>query len=111
MNKKEFQKYLDRDGGCVHCGETEAVAPNHRSNRGMGGSKARNVPSNIVVLCSKFNSLIESDAAYAETAKSYGWKLETWENPLTNPYYDFKTRTWWLLDNLYNRTDWTKLLE
>jgi hypothetical protein len=49
MTKKEFQKYLDRDGGCVHCGDTETAVPNHRANRGMGGSRERDVPSNVIV--------------------------------------------------------------
>ena len=43
MNKKRFQKYLDRDGGCVHCGDVETAVPHHRLNRGMGGSKERDV--------------------------------------------------------------------
>ena len=60
MTPKEFRKYIDRDSWCYHCGQTEAIAPNHRISRGMGGSKVRNVPSNIIVLCSEMNGLIES---------------------------------------------------
>ncbi len=108
MTKKQFQKFLDRDGGCVHCGATEAVAPNHRSNRGMGGSKVRDVPSNVVVLCSVLNGLIESDSAYADVARENGWKLETWQNPEESPYYDLMSGRWWLPDNFYNRVDFTK---
>lgn len=94
---------MARDGGCVHCGETEAVAPNHRANRGMGGSKARDVPSNIVVLCSSLNGLIESDDRWARVAKEYGWKLETWQNPAEIPVHDFQTREWYLLNDDFTR--------
>ena len=92
---------MARDGGCLHCGETEAVSPNHRANRGMGGSKVRDVPSNLVVLCSLLNGLIESDAQWASVAKSYGWKLSTWQNPAEVPVYDTRNREWLLLDDHY----------
>lgn len=104
MNKKEFQKYLDRDGGCYHCGETEAVSPQHRANRGMGGSKKRDVPSNILVFCSKLNFLVEADPYWADMAYTYGWKLNTWEDPLQIAVYDAQTALWWILDNQYTRT-------
>jgi len=103
MNAKEFRKYLDRDKGCLHCGETEAVAPNHRINRQMGGSKARDVPSNIVVLCSAMNNAIESDAQQAKLAKWYGWKLNTWDNPGTKPVYDTQTSLWYVLGDDFSR--------
>lgn len=101
VNQKQFNRYLDRDGYCLHCGETEALAPNHRANRGMGGSKARDVPSNIVVLCSLLNGQIESDARYAATARRYGWKLDSWDDPLEVPVYDTLKGEWHLLDNEY----------
>lgn len=103
MTPKQFQKYLERDGGCLHCGETEAVSPNHRANRGMGGSKKRDVPSNIVVLCSEMNTAIESNAATAEMAKVWGWKIETWQNPLTELVYDMPKGEWVLLDDKFGR--------
>jgi hypothetical protein len=103
MTKKEFQKYLDRDGGCVHCGDTETAVPNHRANRGMGGSREREVPSNVVVLCANLNGLIESSAEWAEIARSYGWKLSASHNVEQSPYYDLKTGRWFLADNYYNR--------
>lgn len=103
MTPKEFQKYLDRDGGCLHCGEREAVAPHHRANRGMGGSKVRDVPSNIMVLCSYMNGLIESSAIMAGHARMAGWKLFQGEQPSQTPVYDAMTGTWWLLDDNYGR--------
>lgn len=94
MNEKQFRRYLQRDGGCVHCGETETVAPHHRQNRGMGGSKVRDVPSNIVVLCSAMNNAVESNAVTAALAKQYGWKLESWMNPMDQPVYYAPAGVW-----------------
>ena len=103
MKPKEFAKFLERDGYCLHCGETEAIAPNHRINRGMGGSKLRDNPANIVILCSMLNGLIESDQRYADMAKSYGWKLDSWQLPEQKPVFDTYTGFWLLLDNDYGR--------
>lgn len=105
MNAKEFARYVARDNYCLHCGETEAIAPNHRVNRGMGGSKMRHTPSNIVVLCSRMNGLIEHASDAAATAKAYGWKLASWQNPLTEPVFDAVTGSWYLLDDSYNRRE------
>lgn len=103
MNPKQFQKYLDRDSYCLHCGATEAIAPHHRANRGMGGSKARDVPSNVVVICSQFNGEMESNYAASATARLNGWKLSAWHDPLTQPVYDAVKATWFMLDDDYNR--------
>jgi hypothetical protein len=103
MTPKDFQKYLDRDHYCLHCGATEALAPNHRINRGMGGSKSRNTPSNIVVICSMLNGLIESDSRYAKVAAEYGWKLPSWKTAETEPVYDAISGVWYLLDNNFGR--------
>lgn len=101
MNAKEFKRLIARDRYCLHCGETEAVAPNHRANRGMGGSKERDVPSNIVLLCSLLNGLIESDSRYAQVAKEYGWKVSKWQDWRTIPVFDTLTGEWRLLDDNY----------
>jgi hypothetical protein len=103
MTPKQFRRYLDRDGGCLHCGEQEAVAPHHRSNRGMGGSKARDVPSNIIVLCSYANGLLESDAALAAVAREYGWKVSTNQDWRATPVYDLQTSEWLLLTDGFER--------
>jgi hypothetical protein len=103
LTPKEFGKYLQRDIGCLHCGETETVSPNHRANRGMGGSQERDVPSNIIVLCSRMNFLIEADARYTKLAIDNGWKLKSWQEPLTTPVFDTQVASWVLLDNNYNR--------
>jgi len=102
MNLKEFSRYLERDIRCVHCGtEGDVLIPQHRKNRGFGGSKERNRPSNVLVMCSAFNGLIEADAEAAALARKYGWKLESWEDPEDVPF--FAEGKWWFVDNLYGR--------
>jgi hypothetical protein len=101
MTPKQFSKYLQRDKGCVHCGETETVSPHHRLNRGMGGSKERDKPANIIVLCSWLNNALESDAKIASEAREYGWKLRAGQDPLTTPYYYYPAGEWRINDNQF----------
>ena len=104
MNRKEFARYLNRDGEkCLHCGTTEGLVPQHRKNRGMGGSQALDRPSNVIVLCSAFNGQIESDAASASRAVAYGWKLKSWDDPEATSVYDVTAQGWFMLDNSYRR--------
>lgn len=104
MNRQQFQRFIDRDGHCPHCGTTDdTLVPNHRANRGHGGHKAGNQPANIVVLCSTINGAIEANAASAALARDFGWKLRRHEDPLTSPVYDTMTGTWWILDDKYGR--------
>lgn len=100
MKPKEFARLVARDGHCLHCGETEAIAPNHRANRGMGGKNAKaEVPSNLVVLCSIVNGLLESSSTWATLGKQYGWKLSSWQDPLTEPVFDTLSGEWRLLSD------------
>ena len=109
MKRKEFQRFLDRDQHCPHCGTTDdTLVPNHRANRGHGGHKAGNQPANIVVLCSRANGLIESVAQEAETARRFGWKISRYDDPANVPVYDAVTGRWWLLDNDYGRSETPK---
>lgn len=111
MNRKQFNKYLARDKHCLHCGSTgEDLVPQHRANRGMGGSKAREKASNIIVLCSFYNGVIESDAQAAQDARWYGWKIETWEDPYEAPVYDRALDKWYLLDDNFGKKIFEKLL-
>jgi hypothetical protein len=105
LTPKAFQKILDRDGGaCYHCAlDDETLVPNHRANRGHGGSKSANEVSNIITLCSAANFLLESDAEFAALARTYGWKLSRYEDPLVVPVFDYGTATWYRLDNLHHR--------
>ena len=99
MNQKKFRKYLERDGGCVHCGEIETAVPHHRINRGMGGSKLLDIPSNIICLCANYNGLIESSLEAAEEARGYGWKLRPHQDPMLTPIFNRNTNQWEYLDN------------
>ena len=104
MRLAEFTRYLNRDGGCYcGCGYRESLVPNHRANRGMGGSKLLDRPSNVITLCAHMNGLIESDATLAQVARKYGWKLERWQSPEETPVYDRGTGQWFLLANDYTR--------
>jgi hypothetical protein len=109
MNSKQFQRYLDRDLSCPHCGSELDLIPQHRQNRGMGGSKARDVPSNIMVMCSELNGLIESNATLANLAKDYGWKLTAGQDPKTTPM--FHSGAWWLLDDKFGRVEVNGLVD
>ena len=101
MNKKAFDKFLARDVCCSHCGIIDdTLVPQHRRSRQMGGSKLLDKPSNIIVLCSEANGLLESNAKFAELGRKFGWKLERWQEPESTPVY--MGNGWYLLDNDYN---------
>ena len=101
MNQRMFNRYLSRDKGCLHCGDTDTAVPHHRLNRGMGGSKERDKPANILVLCSFYNGLIESNAFAAERAREMGWKLRNGQHPTTAPVWVPRLASWFLLDDDY----------
>lgn len=99
LSRKDFARLVERDRYCLHCGATEALSPNHRANRGMGGSKAFDAPSNLVLLCSLFNGLIESDARAAALARKFGWKLSKYDDFRAKPVFDRVAGEWRLLDD------------
>lgn len=105
MTRREFAKYLARD---MHCpcgclGREDTYVPQHRINRGIGGSKVLDRPANIIVLCSAVNGLIESNADIAAQARVYGWKLQRWQVPEDVPVFDRVTGEWFTLDNDFHR--------
>jgi hypothetical protein len=110
VNGRQFALYLARDlhcpCGCV--GVEDTFVPQHRINRGMGGSRALDRPANVLVMCSRMNGLIESDQRFAASARDYGWKLSRWQVPEDEPFYDLATGAWNLIDNIYNRVITTK---
>jgi len=110
MNEKEFNKYLHRDGGCVHCGEAVGVVPHHRLNRGMGGSRERDTPANIVTLCSIVNGLVESDSRWYQAALLNGWKLRSGQEPSVTPIWYAYDGKWFLLDDKMNKVESSPLV-
>jgi len=67
-------------------GREDTFVPQHRINRGMGGSKLLDRPSNVIVMCSEWNGLIESSSHHAVRAHNYGWKLSRWDSPEDRPF-------------------------
>jgi hypothetical protein len=113
MRQADWRRVLTRDEGrCYHCGTTETLVPNHRLNRGMGGSKALEIPANVVTLCSAFNGEIESNAEAANMAIAWGWKItgqpvineQAIEVIMKTPVFDRVSGHWFRLDNHYGRT-------
>ena len=104
MTPKEFARYFARDKHCLHCGaDGDDLIPQHRANRGSGGSKKRDVPSNIIVFCSQANSMAESNAEFARLCRLRGWKLSSWQEPSAKPVFDAVAGVWWLLDDTFGR--------
>ena len=115
MTPKDFKRLLARDRHCLHCGlDDDTLIPQHRINRQMGGAgtaSKRNKPSNLIVLCSAFNGLIESDADAAQEAGARGWKLQSWQDPLFEPVWDSVHSMWLSLDDEFGSVallDWDK---
>jgi hypothetical protein len=103
MNKKQFDKYIKRDEGiCCHCGtDDDTLVPNHRLNRGSGGSKERDVPSNIILICSRANGQLESNATFAQMGRDFGWKLTSGQDPKKTPVW--LADGWYLLDDEFGK--------
>lgn len=106
MTPKQFEKFLKRDQYCLHCGATdETLVPQHRQNRQMGGSKARDTdPKNVIVFCSDANGRAESDASFARLCREMNWKLDSWLSTEL-PVYDAYRGCWWLLRNDFTRVE------
>ena len=105
MTPKQFQKYLDRDlGRCIHCHTTETLVPHHRAGRGMGGSKAADRPSNILVICARLNFELEASKPQIARGREFGWRIGKSINPATQPVYDPLEGVWWALGDDYSRT-------
>jgi hypothetical protein len=104
MKPNEFKKYEARDTHCPHCGVgVPYLVPHHRKNRGMGGSKLLDTPSNILLVCALLNGAMEQQSEVAEDAKRYGWKLESWQDPLVIPIYDAITGFLYRLKDDYSK--------
>jgi len=111
VSKSIWAKVLERDVCCWHCGRTDdTLVPQHRINRGMGGSKLLDTPSNLVALCSESNVLMESNSDFREKSLMFGWKLQRHQKPDEQPIYDFMKGDWFLIDNDWNKIKYQQFL-
>ena len=97
MKKSDLAKLRSRDTHCWHCGQEEDLVPHHRANRGMGSLKSLDVLQNVILVCSQYNGLMESDAAVAEQARDWGHKISKFATP-NQPVFDRPLRKWYFLD-------------
>jgi hypothetical protein len=86
----------------------DTLIPQHRANRGFGGAgngSVLNRPSNLIVFCAEANTLIESNADWADRARLFGWKLSRWADPSTTPVYDLPNAIYCILGDDYSRVE------
>ncbi len=101
FTKAQWEALKARDQHCVWHGpscDPDLLVPQHRSGRGMGGSRVKNRLSNGVALCSFVNGLIESDAALAEEARRRGIKISLHADPVMIPVEYPDGDPYWLDD-------------
>lgn len=81
FNKAQKIAISARDLGCVvHGAGGECVGDlihHHRKGRGHGGVKSRNRVANGLLVCSRWNDLVEAMPDLAAQARKNGWKLRT----------------------------------
>lgn len=102
MKAAEVRKLRERDSYCWHCGATDTLVPHHRANRGVGGSKVLDTLQNVILVCSRFNGEMESDANVANWARDLGIKLSKYAAP-SAPVFDNYAKVWYLLDTKGNK--------
>lgn len=92
-----------RDLGCVvHGAGGECVGDlihHHRKGRGHGGVKSRNRVANGLLVCSRWNGLVEAMPDLAAQARKNGWKLRTDHEIDTLPVWIPKLGQFVHLDN------------
>jgi hypothetical protein len=102
ITQKQARLLRERDPYCVHCGVDTDLVWHHRKNRQAGGSKLLDRLDNIIMVCSLYNGLMESDADVANQAREYGHKLRSWDD-FSTPLLDTITGTWYLVDEKGNK--------
>jgi glycerol uptake facilitator-like aquaporin len=68
----------------------------------MGSSKVLDTLQNVILVCSQYNGLMESDAAVANQARDLGHKLSKFMSP-TAPVFDNWQKKWFYLDEKGNK--------
>lgn len=98
--KLTVARVAPRDGrACAHCGVTDGLSIQHRANKGMGGSKAREGLANGCILCVMFNVDLEQSAEAAARARRMGWKISKYDDPETVPFWHAPTQGWRMVFN------------
>jgi len=101
-----ISQVAERDGyRCAHCGTTLGLSVQHRANRGMGGSLARDCWSNVILLCARLNLEIEANAALRVMALRNGWKCRQTDDTRQVPVFVLG-EGWFLLDDEGGRRSW-----
>lgn len=108
LTQKTAKRVFSRDGSmCSLCGSCTLLVVHHRVNRGMGGWKAADRPSNYLTLCAPCNSAIEANHPSAERARRRGIKVSKHYDLARLPSVPV-TDCWgrkWLLDDQYQRVE------
>jgi hypothetical protein len=98
-----------RDLGCVvHGAGGECVGDlvhHHRKGRGHGGVKSRNRVANGLLVCARWNMLVEAMPDLAEQARLNGWKLRSDHEIESRPVYIPRIGRFVHLDDEGNYTD------
>lgn len=97
MKQSDLKKLRERDKWCWHCGREDDLVPHHRANRGFGGLKSLDNLQNVILVCSLYNGLMESDAEVAEEARRMGHKISKFATP-SELVFDNSEGIWYLLD-------------
>lgn len=87
--KALVRKVFERDGNrCAWTGtESDRLVPHHRANRGHGGRPSLNRLSNLILLDSHINGMIESNHEWAAEARRRGVKISSHANPSLEPVW------------------------
>jgi len=102
FTRAQWEALKARDQHCVWHGpscDPDLLVPQHRSGRGMGGSRLKNHLSNGVAMCSIVNGLIESDAELAAEARVRGVKISLHADPRMIPVLYSDGVEYWLTDD------------
>jgi hypothetical protein len=103
FNRAQKVAIAARDLGCVvHGAGGDCVGDlihHHRKGRGHGGVKSRNRVANGLLVCARWNMLVEAMPDLAEQARKNGWKLRTDHEIDTLPVWIPKLGRFVLLDD------------
>ncbi len=114
--KLKPEKIFARDRWtCFLCGlelRDGSLVPHHRANRGSGGYRSADKPSNVLSLCSYCNGIIEADSGQAENARKLGIKVSKFDTHRTHELPVFSREDGWvLLTDFYTMSPVTELYE